>query len=437
MKIKDRFSVVCEGITYEGLGVCKVDNMVVFVDNLITDEEAVIEIEKVKKKYAFANVIEIKKKSSQRVKPLCDAYYKCGGCNLSHMSEELKVSTKYDGVVNSLRKKSCEAEVINCIEDSDMYGYRNKVILHAQNKGDNIIVGPYGSGSYNVCTNDCLMLNDTGRELHLKIVELLNLHEVKAYDYKTKGGVLRDIMYRRNEQDQYMIVFIVGRNNNSINKVIEEIKNDENVISIVVSVNKGSRHEVLSSQSSVIYGSNHLVYDIGVKYNVYANSFFQVNTNVMEKMYQVIKGNIDEGSNVLDAYSGVGSISLYIASVAKNVIGIEINEFSHKNAVQNKMLNDIKNVKFINGDISDEVSRMKKKCDTIITDPPRNGCSKELIEFIINSDFKKMIYMSCNSATLARDIELLSDSYHVEKVYVFDMFAHTSHAECIAILNRI
>lgn len=437
MKIKSKFNVVCEGLTHEGLGVCRIDNMVVFVDNLLVGEEALIQIDNVKKKYATAKIVEITKKSENRVKPLCNSYFKCGGCNLSHMDEEMKNKTKYDGVVNSLRKKKCDVEVVNCIKNSDDYEYRNKVVMHASNLDDKIMVGPYRKGSYNVCSNECLMLNEVGREIHSEVVELLNLHEVKAYDYKTKGGVLRDVMYRRNEDNQFMIVFIVGRNNKNINKVIEEIQENENVVSIVLNVNKGSRHELLSTQSSVVYGTNHLVYDIGVSYNVYANSFFQVNTQVMKEMYDIIKENIDQDSVVLDAYSGVGSISLYIADVAKSVAGIEINEFSHKNALQNKKLNDIKNVKFYCGDVVKEVSRIKKKFDTIIVDPPRNGCSKEFINFIIEKGFDKIIYMSCNSATLARDVELLSENYNADKAYAFDMFAHTSHVESIVVMSNI
>ncbi len=139
---------------------------------------------------------------------------------------------------------------------------------------------------------------------------------------------------------------------------------------------------------------------------------------------------------MLDAYSGVGSITLYLADKVKEIVGIELSKNSFDNAEANKELNQIENATFINGDVAKEVVKLDYKFDTIITDPPRNGCSKEFIEFIIASKFKKVIYMSCNSATLARDIKMLSDNYEVEQVYVYDMFAHTSHAETITILKK-
>lgn len=433
MEKNDVVSVECTGLTYSGQGVCRVDNIVVFVDNLLPKEKAEIMITKNKKTFAFAKVVRLLNESDKRVIPTCPDYFKCGGCDLSHMNDELKTNVKYDGVVNNFSKQKLSVNVENFIEDTSRYEYRNKVIMHAQNFAEEIKIGPYKKGSYNVASNNCLMLDNIGMKLHDKVVSLVNMYALSAYDPRTKKGFLKSVVYRKNELGKYLIIFTVNKKSKHLDNVITDIQKRDEVESITITVSKDNTEQGISS---VVYGKGSIVYNVSdIKYRVSADSFFQTNTDVMKKMYDVIKDNLNSEDIVLDAYSGVGAISLYVADKVSKVVGIEISNSSYMDAVSNISLNKISNVEFIHGDVMKIIDEASLDFNTIITNPPRTGCSKEFIDFIVGKKFKKAIYMSCNSATLARDLKLLENNYSISKSYVFDMFPHTSHVESIVVLE--
>ncbi len=436
MQAGKRIDVVCDRLSHEGNGVCRVDNLVVFVPNLLPREEAVVEIDKLKRSFATGKVVERKKNSCERVTPECDAFFTCGGCDISHMNKDLKNVVKYNGVVNNLRKQGFDLEVENNIENPDEYGYRSKVVVHAMYNGNNVVIGPYKKGSYDVVSNDCLMLDDEGRKLHNSIVTLVNIFGIEVYNYKAKKGLLRTVVYRKNDKGQYMVTFVTSKRSKDLEKVVSELKKKSNVSSIIVNINKGTRNQLFGRTYDIVHGEDALDFTLdNLTLKVSHKAFFQVNEKVMKKMYQVIKDNVEPNETVLDAYSGVGSISLYLADKVKSVTGIELNESSFKGAELNRKHNEIKNATFINGDVSKEIESLEVDFDVVVTDPPRSGCSSEFIDFILENKFKKVIYMSCNSATLARDIKLLEDNYEVEYVGVYDMFAHTYHSEVLTVLK--
>ncbi len=431
-------NVMCENLSYEGLGVCRVENFVIFVPNLLPGEKAEVKLTDVKKSFAYGKVISKENSSSKRVEPLCESFFECGGCDLSHMNSELKMMVKFDSVLNNLRKQKLEVDLVNNISNTDVYGYRNKVVMHAVNKGDKALIGPYKKGSYEVVSNKCLMLNENGMKLHEDLVELVNLHKIDAYDYRTKKGMLRSVVYRKNELDEYMIILVVSKYTKRLENIIDKLKLDGKVKTVVVNINNGKRHHLLGNQNEIVYGDGNLTYNVdGVLLAISPQSFFQINTEVMKEMYRIIKDNVGENETVLDAYCGVGSITLYLADKVKEIVGIELGKSSYEDAKKNQELNNVENARFILGDVSKEAVKLENKFDTIITDPPRNGCSKEFIDFIIENKFDKIIYMSCNSATLARDLKMLSDEYTVTTAHVFDMFAHTSHSESIVVLKKM
>ncbi|MFV0498965.1 MAG: 23S rRNA (uracil(1939)-C(5))-methyltransferase RlmD [Bacilli bacterium] len=436
LSVFQKYKCNCIGISFQGLGICKVNDIVVFIPNLLTGEECEIEITKVKKQYAFAKVITRYNDSQFREKPTCPVFYDCGGCDLSHMNDELKSEVKYTTVENNLKKQGLYLNITNCLEDSSELGYRNKVILHASKIGDNVILGPYQKGTNKVIWDSCLMLDKNGVALHQELCKSVNLYKIEPYNDRTKQGILKRVVYRKDSNYQYMIVVVATKNSTKLDGLIENLKSNKNVASIVININKGK--DILSNNNIVKYGKSKISYNVdNIIYNVSPSSFFQINTKVMIRMYDIIRNFVDFNDIVLDAYCGVGSISLYIASKVKKVVGVEINDSSYCDAIENKKVSQFNNVSFIKGDTAEVIVGLDTRFNTLIVDPPRTGCSKEFISFIKENNFEKFIYMSCDSATLARDLKLLENQYNVENIYIFDMFAHTAHVETVVLMSRV
>ena len=386
--------VKIENLDHFGRGIAKVNNMPIFVENSLINEEVEIVITKEKKKYMEGFVSNYLKKSPLRVESNCPYYDKCGGCDLLHMSYEEQLKYK-ENKVKEIIKKFSDLECVNSIVGSIQFNYRNKVTLHVKNG----VIGYYKENSNEIISIDkCLLVDE---RINILIDEIKNL------------------------------------NLNGINKIVIRVTNNESMAIFYGDINSNINlcADTIIINSKVTKGNGYIEENIGdLKFIISPTSFFQVNNVGMINIYNKVLDYVD-GGNILDLYCGTGTIGIYVSKKADKVLGIEINEEAIKDALLNKKINNINNVDFISGDVGTILSKNKFKFDIVIVDPPRAGLDNNSINNIIKINPKKIIYVSCDPVTLARDLNILKDYYDVLEITPFDMFSYTYHVECVCLLN--
>lgn len=385
--------VKIENLDHFGRGIAKVNNMPIFVENSLINEEVEIVITKEKKKYMEGFVSNYLKKSPLRVESNCPYYDKCGGCDLLHMSYEEQLKYK-ENKVKEIIKKFSGLECVNSIVGSIQFNYRNKVTLHVKNG----VIGYYKENSNEIISIDkCLLVDE---RINILIDEIKNL------------------------------------NLNGINKIVIRVTNNESMAIFYGDINSNInlRADTIIINSKVTKGNGYIEENIGdLKFIISPTSFFQVNNVGMINIYNKVLDYVD-GGNILDLYCGTGTIGIYVSKKADKVLGIEINDEAIKDALLNKKINNINNVDFISGDVGTVLSKNKFKFDIVIVDPPRAGLDNNSINNIIKINPKKIIYVSCDPVTLARDLNILKEYYDVLEITPFDMFSNTYHVECVCLL---
>lgn len=407
MHIEDTYEVKIIRLNNEGLGVALVDKFVVFVKNALVDEIVKIKITEVNDNYAKADVINYIETSSDRVIPSCPFYEKCGGCNLMHMNYESQISFKKDKVKSIFKKISNIDINIKDIIYYKEYNYRNKVTLKVKN--DKI-------GLYREKTND-----------------IINVDKCLLLDNKINDELIK------------LELFIHRYKNNNISEIMIRIINDKIMLSLDT-INKEVRDSFINNfdhvesiyiNNKLVYGNEFLKENINdLEFNISPKSFFQVNKNIMTKMYDKAISYI-KGGTTLDLYSGTGTLSMLASISSKEVIGIEVVKDAVKDANNNIELNNIKNVSFICDKVENKIDELKnKKIDNIIMDPPRSGSDKKSLNSILEIEPKQIIYISCNPVTLSRDYNTLKEKYNIKEITLFDMFPNTYHVESLMVLER-
>lgn len=392
----DEVLVKCEKLDHFGRGLSHVLGKIIFVPNLLPNEEALVKIVLDKKKYMVGEIIKLVKKSDDRIVPKC-SYENCG-CAIKGLNYLKTLEFKKNKVMEILKRYGNLENVVKEIIPSDnIYGYRNKITLKV--KGGKI--GYFKNGS-----NELIEINrcEIASEKSNKIIEILkdcDLSKVREVIIKDFGEVM---------------IIIKG------DMDIEVLK------PLVTSIYMNDK---------LVYGNENIIAELGdFKFYVSKDSFFQVNTNVTFKLYNKVLEYLDNssGKSVLDLYSGTGTISLFLSKHFKKVTAIEINEEAVRCAFLNKELNDVSNVRFICGDVSKEIHNLK--ADNIVVDPPRSGLSIDGINDILKINPERLVYVSCDPMTLARDLKLLGQNYEVKEVTLFDMFPWTYHVESVCLLLR-
>ena len=393
MNIGDILEVKIIDVDNFGNGIAKEKGEVIFVKGALLNETVSIRIDKVNKKYLNASIVKIIEKSPERKEVSCPYYDLCGGCSFLHTSIDDENSIKE----NYIKRLFKDVDIKKLVQVNE-YNYRNKVTLHVK---DNKI------GFYKENTNDlveidkCILLD----ELINKYISIL-----KNYDLSK----VKSIMIRSNSKEVMI--------------KLEGSLNDKDLLDLIRNKDLYS----LYFNEKFIYGNEYLVFDIeGIKYTVYPDSFFQVNTLGMIKLYNIVK-ELSSGDKLLDLYCGTGTIGIYLHERFKYILGVEKEKSSIKNAKLNKKINKLNNIEFMLSDSKD----VKDSFDFVIVDPPRIGLSKTVINNLIEINSKKIIYVSCNPNTLKRDIDMLKDSYNVVSITPVNMFPKTMHVECICILER-
>lgn len=430
IKKNEIYTVTAVDDGFGGEGIAKIDNFTVFVPYLIKGETAEIKILKVLSTHAFAKIEKLITKSKDRVSPECPAFYKCGGCNFLHLSYEKQLEIKKKQVVECM-KKYCKVpvEVADCIGAENPYNYRNK----AQYPFENETYGFYASRSHRlVPINNCLMQNEKDEGI-LKVVA--------EYIKKSKTPIRH--LYTRHSKDNTMVVLVSKTAKLPFtNVLIKELLSEcPEIKSIIINVNSKDTNVILGDKNITIYGSDTIEGYIGdVKFNISPHSFFQVNSIQTKVLYDKAGELLGENiRHLMDLYCGIGSIGLYLSDKAEKITGVEIVKSAVEDAKINAKINSIKNAQYILGaseDVVPEILRKGEKIDAVILDPPRKGCHGELLDCLLETEIEKIVYISCNPATLARDLDILSEKYNISTVTPVDMFPNTQHVECCVLLCR-
>lgn len=417
MLIKNKtYKMQIEKLASEGQGIGRIDNFTVFVKGALPDDLIEVLITQVKKNYAIAKLIRIIEPSKKRVVPKCKIFNKCGGCQLQNLDYEYQLEYKKDKVQNDLKRigKINLENITNIIGMENPYRYRNKAIFAVADGK----IGFFEDKSHTIVeVKDCLIQNEQIKN----ILDILRKHI-------NKNNFINSILIRIATKD--IMICISGQQIKDL--LIKDLTKIPNLKSLLINNN--------NNKIKVLFGEDFIYDYIGdIKFKISALSFFQVNTLQTYELYNAILklANFNKEELVIDAYCGIGSIALFISSKVKSVIGIEISEQAIKDAKDNAKLNNINNVSFIVGDAKDEIIKLSNKnIDTIIVDPPRSGCDANLLNSILDIKPKKIIYVSCEPSTLARDLKILcTEHYIVKEVLPVDCFCQTYHIETVVLLE--
>ena len=450
ISINDIFEVNIIDINHLGQGVGKLSDFVVFVDGAITGDLVKVKITEIKKSFALAKTIEIIKYSPYRVNPPCESFKACGGCQTLSMSYEEQLKFKKNSVINSLKKSSLDMDGITIYDTIGMdnpYRYRNKTAFSVEKKNGKIQIGAYEQSSHQLVDLDACLLQDEVADNILKAAkEIFEKNNVVPYDKRTNKGTVRHIVIRTNREKEAMLIIVTNTEElSNANKIVEDfIKSEPSIKTIVQNINNKSTSVILGYKNKTLYGSGTIIdYIENLKFVISPHTFFQVNSVQTERLYEkaIEYADLSREETCFDLYCGIGTISLMAAKKAKKVYGVEIVEQSIKDAEKNAKENNIENTEFYTGKVETILPRLYKKgikADIIIIDPPRKGCEKEVLEAINGIKPKRVVYVSCNPATLGRDLKILQDyGFKIEKVQPVDMFCHSTHVESVVMMSRI
>lgn len=409
MEKGNEFEVVIIGINHQGKGIARVLNRVVFVSNALKGEVVNIRITKVNKKYVLADVINYISKSDDRVVPDCCYYDDCGGCDIMHMSYKCQHDFKVNKVKEVINKFVKEDIIIKDIVYSNQFNYRNKTTFHVKEK-----IGFYKEKTYELINIEKCLISSKEINDILNILSTIDLSGINS------------IVVRSSYDNKNIMVILDIIDNIDKNMFINKLKNNVNSLYI----KKDGYH--------LVYGEKYIVDKIGdLSFVISPDSFFQVNTDMAYKLYSKVLeySLVSEDKSVLDLYCGTGTIGLFLASKCKELIGVEINQSAINDANVNKELNSFNNVRFICGDSGKILKKLNYKPDIIIVDPPRSGLDNLAINQIINLKAKRVVYVSCDPVTLARDLNILKEHYDIIEIGLVDMFPNTHHVETVMVLE--
>jgi 23S rRNA (uracil-5-)-methyltransferase RumA len=437
------------GINGEGVGYFK--KTVVFVPGALPGEEVVVEATNIHPKFAEAKIKKIRKKSEHRVQPLCPVYDQCGGCQLQHLAYPQQLKEKRDIIIQSLeRHTKLAVDQINIKETigmEDPWGYRNKNQFQVGQKDGKVLAGLYGLNSHQLINiEQCAVQHPQTNEATAAVKQILEELKIPIYNEKSRKGIVRTIVTRVGvKTGELQVVLITNQRDLPKQELfIQEIqKRLPNVKSIVQNVNEQKTSLIFGEDTIGLAGEDYIQETLGdLHFELSARTFFQLNPQQTVKLYNEVKkaAALTGVEKVVDAYCGVGTIGLWLADQAAEVRGVDIIPESIEDAKKNAKRHGFTHTKYVPGKVQEVLPKWVKKGwkpDVIVVDPPRTGLDGQLLQTILQVEPKKVVYVSCNPSTLAKDIQTLSKSYQVEYIQPVDMFPHTSHVECCTLLTRI
>lgn len=436
------------GINGEGIGYYK--RLAVFVDNALPGEECVVRITEIYDQYAKGVLVKIKgNESKDRIKPHCPYYNVCGGCSLQHVNYDAQLKLKqslvieafnryYDGKINvNLFKATIGADI--------PWHYRNKAKLPVRYDGDKLVTGLYAFDSNKlVYIDSCDVEKNDIRNSVKEMLAYLTKYQVIAYNPKLRDGVLRHIVVRSSSYSkEIQVTLILYKDDQRTVKIAEGLTSLKNIVSVYISINSDlDAIENFGDSTYLLTGKKTIVEKIGdYSFELLPTSFFQLNLLQTIKLYSQVAqiAKLKPSDHLVDAYCGVGTIGLFLSKYVKEVRGIDSNEEAIINANNNVILNNVNNANFYSGDVLSHLTKWHKKgwnADVLVVDPPRMGLELKLINYLQEHPVKKIIYVSCNPATLAKNCNHLQRKYHILNIQPLDMFPQTSSVETVVLLTH-
>lgn len=448
----------------EGNAVARVENQVVFVPMLIPGDVVDIRVKKKRKKYMEGSVVRFHEYSPDRIKPRCFHFGVCGGCKWQHLPYDLQLAWKERQVRDSLtrigRIELPETEPI--AGSTDIYGYRNKLEFTFSDKRwltreeinseNNIIkedaLGFHIPGSFDKVLDirECYLQPEPSNAIRDAVRRFAHRNAYSFFNLREQTGFLRNLIIRNNSRGEVMVIVVFFLDEKGrIDKLMDYLAEEFPVITSLFYVINSKKNDSLADQEPVLYkGRDHLLEEMeGLKFRIGPKSFYQTNTKQSVRLYKIAKefAGLTGNEIVYDLYTGTGTIANFVAASAKKVIGIEYIDEAVKDAIINSEINNIANTRFFSGDIrsvlNDRFFDDNGRPDVIITDPPRAGMHEDVVKSIVSASPQRIVYISCNPATQARDIAIMHDHYKVVRAQPVDMFPHTHHVENVVLLEKI
>ena len=428
-----------EKIVNKGLGLGFSELNPVFVSHSVPEDVVDVEVAYKKKQVIFADIKDIRNASEYRISPECEVFGECGGCDWLHIAYKDHPKFKNEILKELYKRVGIIPEILSAEKN---IRYRNKTFMPVGIRNGEPVIGIFSKRSHQVVPHsDCLILPELFNDFVKELLLYIKASGIKIYDEVSRKGNLRHIGIRYSESEDKVLLILVTKTRKlpfSGQLIKRMTQKFTNISGIIQNINPNFGNRILGSDEKVIFGESCLTEKIDNKmFKLNYNSFFQVNLEITKKIYDFVAENVSENSKVIDAFSGVGSIGIYLSGKANKLYLIENNPEACKNAEQNLKLNNITNGFVINGNTHQEIEKIlqEEEIDTIIFDPPRKGLEKRTVEILLENTVDRIIYVSCDPATQVRDLLLLQKKYEIVKVKAFDMFPQTFHIETLAILQ--
>ena len=462
MKKNEKIRITIEDIGVNGEGIGKIDGYTLFVKDALIGDTVEAIITKAKKNYGYAKMLNIIEPSPYRVPAECPVARQCGGCQIQELSYEAQLSFKAKKVYDNLvRIGGFAPDFLDTVMEpicgmEEPFHYRNKAQFPiGTDKNGNIVTGFYAGRTHQIIPNtECALGVEVNRDILQSIVDFMNENGVSAYDETTQKGLVRHVLIRYGFKTREIMVCLVmnGKKLPKSEKLVEKLSLIPGMTSVTYSVNQENTNVIMGNEIGILWGQGYITDYIGeIKYRISPLSFFQVNPVQTEKLYRLALeyADLTGRETVWDLYCGIGTISLFLAQKAKNVYGVEIVPQAIEDARSNALLNGISNAEFFVGKAEEVLPAYyenyakthggeKAYADVIVVDPPRKGCDETLLRTMVEMQPERIVYVSCDSATLARDLKYLCENgYEVKRARALDQFPMTVHCETVCLLGKV
>ena len=448
MLIKNQiYEAVITDYTAEGQGVAHIEGCAVFIPNAIAGERVTVRIEKARKTWAAGKIVQILEKSPHRVNRECEVAKLCGGCDFWHMDYEEETRLKADRVKQCLNRIGGESlETLPILSTPSCHGYRNKAQYPVAAKKGRAFAGFFRAGTHDVVENRrCLILPAETDAVKDAVMDYVNQYRVSVYDETAHRGLLRHIYVRRGAVSGQVLVCLVcnGEKLPKVEQLLNRLQKIPGFTTLVLSVNTQKGNAVLGDRFITLYGPGYIEDTLcGLTFRLSPRSFYQVNHHQAERLYEaaISQAEITKDDLVLDLYCGVGTITLAMAGAAGKVIGVEVIPQAVEDAKDNAVRNGIENAEFFCGDAGQAALELEKngiRPDVVVVDPPRKGLNGDTVEALHRMAPRRIVYVSCDPATLARDVALLKEKgFALKNAMAADLFPRCAHVESVVTLSR-